>query len=64
MKTIIKSPVLQMIRLKTREVRLAQEYQLEKWYEMDHEEKLEIVAYIRLLRREIRLLLTQINAYK
>jgi len=64
MKTIYKSPILQMLRLKVKEIRLAQEYQIEKWPQMDREERMEIVGYIRLLRVEIRDLLGKINFYK
>jgi|DEB0MinimDraft_6_1074348.scaffolds.fasta_scaffold01144_12 hypothetical protein len=64
MKTIYKSPILQMLRFKVKEIRLAQEYQIEKWPQMDREERMEIVGYIRLLRVEIRDLLGKINFYK
>ena len=64
MKTIYKSPILQMLRFKVKEIRLAQEYQIQKWSQMDLQERMEIVGYIRLLRVEIRDLLGKINFYK
>lgn len=64
MKTIYKSPILQMLRFKVKEIRLAQEYQIQKWPQMDRQERMEIVGYIRLLRVEIRDLLGKINFYK
>lgn len=64
MKTIYKSPILQMLRFKVKEIRLAQEYQIEKWPQMDLQERMEIVGYIRFLRVEIRDLLGKINFYK
>jgi len=63
MKKIITNPLMEMISLKSREARLALEYQIAKWDEMSEEERIEIVNYIRLLRREIKDLLGKINRY-